>query len=267
MTKEELIDLINNKFEIKNQEIWDRCGIYNFNNTELNNKVNGIYISLDLTLDCIKNAIENNCDIIITHHPLYIGEISKLPTNIFNIIYEKINLLKTNNIIHICLHTCFDRYNEGTSYQLAKYILKNESDINIKKLDNSKYSYYFELDNETTLEFFLQFLSHKKVFKTLKTPKQFLQKQIKKVGISSGSGISDYYKYVDLNIDIDCFLTGDIKWHNYIDSYEIGIPIVDIGHDSEAIFIFYIYEFIKEETNIVNIKKSNNSVHILEFIL
>lgn len=265
MTKNELIKSIEIKFNLTNQEIWDNCGIYNWNDVDYNQELNGIYIDLDLSLEGINKAILLDCDVIITHHPLYIGEISKLPSSIASLIYKKIELLKEHKIIHICLHTCFDRDPQGTSYQLAKYILKNENNIDIKKLENSHYSYYFELDNETSLEFFLQFLSHKKIFKSLRAPKEFLNKQVKKIGISSGSGINDFYKYIDSKIEIDCFLTGDVKWHNYIDSYELGIPVIDIGHDSEFIFVDFIYNFLVN-LNIKNINKSENLIHILEFI-
>lgn len=265
MTRNQLINFIKDKINISNQEIWDNCGIYNWNNIDIHQEIRGIYISLDLTLDDINKAISSNVDVIITHHPLYIGEVSKLPNSIFSLVNKKIELLKSNNIIHICLHTCFDRDPQGTSYQLAKYILKDENDINIKKLENSHYSYYFELDNETSLEFFLQFLSHKKIFKSLRAPKEFLNKQIKTIAVSSGSGVSDYYKYIDAKIDIDCFLTGDVKWHNYIDSYELGTPIIDIGHDSEVIFVYFIYELLKE-LDVDNIHKSKNMIHVLEFI-
>ena len=56
--------------------------------------------------------------------------------------------------------------------------------------------------------------------------------RVKRVALTTGSGAS-----LLKNIDADCFLTGDIKYHDAMEAKSINISLIDIGHfESERFF-------------------------------
>ena len=57
------------------QESYDNSGLLVGDES---NEVTGIMISLDTTEEVVKEAIEKNCNLIISHHPIIFGGIKSL---------------------------------------------------------------------------------------------------------------------------------------------------------------------------------------------
>jgi dinuclear metal center YbgI/SA1388 family protein len=94
-------------------------------------KVSKILTCLDVTLDVVEEAIDNNCDLIVAHHPLIFKGIDRInPTNEQGKIIFK--LIK-NNIGLIAAHTNLDAALDGVSFVLAKELGLE----NLKFLDSS----------------------------------------------------------------------------------------------------------------------------------
>jgi len=96
-------------------------------------KIQNILLSLDLKDEVIESAIKENCNLIITHHPLLYYPLKNL-----NFSKSKnalmIEKMIKNNITLYSAHTNLDFTKHGVSYQLAKRLgLKN-----IKFLKNLK---------------------------------------------------------------------------------------------------------------------------------
>jgi len=84
-----------------------------------NQKVNKIFLTLELNNDSLKSAIKNKCDFIFTHHPLIFHPIKKLnfdnsPKN------QIIKTLITNNIALFSAHTNLDFTKDGVSFTIAE---------------------------------------------------------------------------------------------------------------------------------------------------
>jgi len=101
-------------------------------------KIKNILLSLDLKEEVIESAIKENCNLIITHHPLLYYPLKNLDYS-KNIIARMIEKLIKNNITLYSAHTNLDFTKHGVSYQLAKKLLlknirflKNLSDNQIK---------------------------------------------------------------------------------------------------------------------------------------
>jgi len=77
---------------------------------------------------------------------------------------------------------------------------------------------------------------------------------IKRVAVTTGSGMSLLSK-----IDCDCFLTGDIKYHDAMDAMARGVSLIDIGHfESEKYFVECLFEEIKDlNVEIIKINSKN----------
>jgi len=88
-------------------------------------KIKNILISLDLTEDVIESAQKENCNFIITHHPVLFYPLKHLDFSKNRIARMTAKLIK-NNITLYSAHTNLDFTKHGVSYQLAKKLeLKN----------------------------------------------------------------------------------------------------------------------------------------------
>ena len=100
--------------------------------------IKNILLSLDLSNDVIQSAIESECNLIITHHPLLYHPLRRLDfSNDQNSLL--IQKLIKNNISLYSAHTNLDFTKHGVSFQLAKRLelkqisfLKNLSNNQIK---------------------------------------------------------------------------------------------------------------------------------------
>lgn len=101
-------------------------------------KIKNILLSLDLKEEVIESAIKENCNLIITHHPLLYYPLKNLDFS-KNLRARMIEKLIKNNITLYSAHTNLDFTKHGVSYQLAKRLslknirfLKNLSENQIK---------------------------------------------------------------------------------------------------------------------------------------
>jgi GTP cyclohydrolase I len=195
------------------QEKWDNSGLLVGNENDIVQKV---YISLDLDEELLSQVDENS--LIITHHPLIFSPLRRV--NYDSFATKSLRTLIQKNIALICMHTNFDKTHLNT--YVAKEIL------GLEPISNSEYVCYANVNSRFD-DFFgnvcskLQ-LEYKKYVKCHDT--------IKKVALVTGAGMSMIEK-----VDADCFLTGDIKYHDAIEAKARGISLIDIGHyESEKHF-------------------------------
>ena len=103
MKLSEIISRLEEKFPRQNAESWDNVGLL-IGNRE--NEIKKIQISLDVTMRVIENAVENNVDLIISHHPFIFSPIKDINND--SIIGRKILKLIENKIAVYSLHTNLD---------------------------------------------------------------------------------------------------------------------------------------------------------------
>ena len=245
------------------QEDYDNAGLLVGN---LDNECYGILICLDVFADTVKEAIRKKCNLIISHHPFIFRGIKKLLYN--DETTEIITLLLKNDIAVYSSHTNMDSCSTGVNYMLARE-LDFESII---PLDNSRFSTekkYFGngavgiLKEKIQAVDFLSFVKERLSLKTLKYIGDEC-KIVEKVGICGGSGSFLIEKAIEKNCDI--FLTGDLKYHEFL-SHIGKIIIADIGHfESEQFIKQRIFDIIsKRFTNFapLYIAEEKNRIKIL----
>jgi dinuclear metal center YbgI/SA1388 family protein len=99
---------------------WDRDNVgLQVGNLEI--KIKNIMLSLDLSDNVIENAIEEQCNLIITHHPILYHPLKNLDLS-KDQIARMIEKLIKNNITLYSAHTNLDFTKHGVSYQLAERI-------------------------------------------------------------------------------------------------------------------------------------------------
>lgn len=108
------------------QEDWDNSGLQI---GSLLKSVKRVMLALDVTKEAVKTAVEENIDLIISHHPLFFKPIKKIDLD-----DELLSLLVKNEINVISSHTPLDLVHQGVSYALAKLLdLKNIRILSAKR--------------------------------------------------------------------------------------------------------------------------------------
>ncbi len=97
------------------QETYDNCGLLIGNEAW---DCSGILCTLDVTEDVVKEAIKNNCNLIVTHHPIIFNSIKKI--NYHNYIEKCIILAIKNDIAIYAIHTNLDNIITGVNDVIAQ---------------------------------------------------------------------------------------------------------------------------------------------------
>jgi len=126
MKAKKIIDYLEKLAPISLQEKWDNSGIQ-IGSVEKN--IKNILLALDITEEVVDEAIRDNKDMIISHHPLFFSDLKNISKDTYKgrIIYKLIN----NDILVYSSHTNLDAANDGVNDYLAKILeLKNIKPLN-----------------------------------------------------------------------------------------------------------------------------------------
>lgn len=223
MDKRELVQIIENFAPLTLAELWDCSGwLVETNKTN----VNKIMLCLTVTEDVVKQAKSQNCDMIVSHHPLFFIPFEYSGMDIY------------------CAHTNLDRTSGGTTDALMQIL-----DMPITQVGEDGFVRYFEFCISTDE------LCHKlsQISKNFRLINNKNISNLKKIAFCSGSG-SEFIKDAEEN-GADAFVTGDIKFHTAIDS---EIVLFDIGHFESEIHILKVLEklFLSKVETVLAIEKS-----------
>lgn len=222
MDKYEITEKIEAFAPLDTAESWDCSGWL----VETSNKdVKRIMLALTITDSVVRQAENENCDMIISHHPLF-----QIP-------------LSYKNIDMYCAHTNMDKADGGTTDKLIEVL-----DLP-KGIVCGDFLRIVELD--TTVEEF----AHKllKISPNLRYVNNFGVGQLHKIAFCAGSGaefIQDAYSQ-----GCDAYVTGDLKFHTALES---PIVIFDIGHFESEIKILEVFKSLVPKGIEVVIAKENS---------
>lgn len=213
MKLQEIYDVLNEISPFILQEKWDNSGLLV---GSLDDEIENVYLSMDLDLELVKDLKPNS--LIITHHPLIFSGIKRVNYDTYSTKILK-ELIK-KDICLISMHTNIDKTH------LNKYVI--EEILGFKIENSSEFISYCEVN--MNFDELVKYVSKKlnlKILKAVKT-KDF----IKNIAVVTGSAMS----LLD-EIKADCFLTGDIKYHDAMEAKARNISLIDIRHyESEHYF-------------------------------
>lgn len=115
MKLSEISNFLESSIPLDYQEDWDNSGIQ-VGSPDLD--ISGVIISLDVTEEVIDEAIENGCNLVLSHHPLIFKGIKKITgqTAVERIIATCIR----HNIAVYSAHTNLDMVSNGVSHKMAR---------------------------------------------------------------------------------------------------------------------------------------------------
>ncbi|MBQ8460458.1 Nif3-like dinuclear metal center hexameric protein [bacterium] len=229
MNKYEIIKKIEKFAPPENAEAWDCVG---FMVETAKTDINKVMLCLTPTENVIRQAKEQNCDMIISHHPMFeINCHSELVSESF---LPQIDIYSA--------HTNMDLAQGGTTDTLIDNFInlfESEMKLEIFKQVQDKMDFvrYIEFENLVEVDEIAKILS--KISPNLRYVNNNDTKFIKKIGFCAGSG-SEFIKQAQEN-SAGCFVTGDLKFHTALDS---EILVFDIGHFESEILILPVFEKI-----------------------
>ena len=189
------------------QEGWDNSGLLV---GDFAQEITHVVLSIDIDEELIASIPENA--LLITHHPIIFGGLKQLQFNQYpaKIVAPMIR----KNITNIAMHTNFDQthLNDYVATEVLGYpIIAKEGFVAYLGVDESYETFAA------------------KIKMALGLPNT---RGVKCHALVTGSGAS-----LMRNIEAECFLTGDIKYHDAMEAKALGLSMIDIGHyESERYF-------------------------------
>ena len=258
MTVKDIMDCITDIAPLYWQEEYDNAGIQV---GALNAEVRKALIALDVTEELVDEAIDKQCDLIVSHHPLIFHGLKHLTPETY--IERTVMKAIKHDIAIISMHTNLDNSYLGVSRVLADRL--GLRDLRLLKPDLMDpdccgAGMVGELASPMEEADFLNLVAD-----TVGSPclrhSALTGKQIKRVALCGGSGtpfLSDALKS-----QVDAYLTADIKYHDFF--APDGILLVDGGHfETEQFTKQLIKELIQKKipTFAAEIASTNtNAVH------
>ncbi|MCX2682798.1 Nif3-like dinuclear metal center hexameric protein [Campylobacter sp. MIT 21-1685] len=232
----EVYEFLNTLSPFETQANWDNSGLLLGNS---NDEIEKIYISLDLSKKLVDEFEPNS--LCITHHPLLFKALKNLRGEQYPVGIIKDMLLK--NISLISLHTNYDLSH------LNAYVVSEI--LGFQSYTQEKFLIYIDVD-----------MCFSKLCELVKKSfnMQFLRvsycgkKNLRRIAVCVGSG-GDLLQ----EVNADCFLTGDLKYHQAFEAIENQLNLIDIGHfESENYFAQSLARNLQNLSLEVIIRNSKN---------
>lgn len=216
VTVRDIYDWINAYAPFELQEDFDNAGFLVGN---LNTEVNRVLVALDLNQAVIREAVQNNVQLIITHHPVLFGGTKNL--NEESTENRWLCQMIRNNLALIAAHTNLDRCQGGMNDVLAQT-------IGLQNVAGDGFFRAGSLSAPVTVAEFANQLQEK-----LSTEVRVMgdkQKLIHKAGLCTGAGSGEWHHA--LMSGCDAFISGEIKHHEAIAAADAGIVMFECGHEA-----------------------------------
>ncbi len=213
MTVREIYTYLDELSPLSLQEKWDNSGLLVGDWAQT---ISTVVLSIDLD-EALIDLIPENA-LVITHHPIIFGGLKQLTFNQYPA--KLIAPMIRKNITNIAMHTNFDQthLNDYVATHVLGYpIIAKEGFISYLGVDEGYDTFAAKIKMALGLP-------HTRGVKC--------HEHIRTCALVTGSGAS-----LMRNIEAECFLTGDIKYHDAMEAKALGLSMIDIGHyESERYF-------------------------------
>lgn len=222
---------------------WDNPGLQV---GRMDREVKKVLVALDATEDVIAQCVEQEVQLLVTHHPLLMSGVRKI--NEDDMYGRKILTMVENGIAHYAMHTNYDVIRMT---ELAKNAMQM-TDTEVLEVtgtyeDGCAYGIGCtgNLPEKMTAAECCAYV--KKAF-GLDSVRLFgdPQKEVQRVALSPGSGKSMIGCALKAGAEI--LITGDIGHHDGLDAVDQGMLVMDAGHYGiEHVFIAQMKEYLQEQ--------------------
>ncbi len=197
-------------------------------------KVNGVYVSLDVDMGVIDDAFNRGCNMILCHHPLLFRPVKKIisaearSSLIIELVQKRISLY--------AMHTNYDKFMYS---ELAAALGFNGSRLLLKTDDAGDSEIGFGsvavLDEGMIFADLLRSVKDKLGLDYLLYSGE-MEGRISSIAFINGAGGGSVERVI-ARVNPDCIITGDMGYHNARYIIDSGKAFIDAGHfGTEIIF-------------------------------
>lgn len=216
---------------------------------DLQAKTNGVVLSLDLTYQALQLALENHCNLIISHHPFLFSPIQQIMADC----KEQALLLDLmkHEISYFSAHTNLDIAEKGVAVTFMKQSLQNMDyaleGILLPNELNPKIGHgrIVKLQSAVKLKHLMQEIEHN--LQTVCQVNTDRDVEIKRIAFTPGSFDESWIEQLEA-LQVDLLVTGEIKHHVSVMLYERNITLLAVGHGaSEQTIIPFLNKHFTEK--------------------
>ena len=211
-------------------EDWDRPGL---TTGSLDMEVKRVLLVIDVTRQTIQEAIDHDCQLILSHHPVLLKPVSFLSEE--SLKGSLISLAIKNSIAIYSAHTNADIVSEGVSMVFAESLgLKNIKPLVVSPTDHTiGHGRVGDLPKAISLEQLAEMVSDSLTPSHAPVRVAGERNQtISRVGLVGGAGDSFLDEAIKQNVD--CFITSDLRHHVVLDALGANssspLSIIDVSH-------------------------------------
>ena len=172
---------------------WDNVGLL----VNAGTPVTGILTALDITPAVVREAVENDCELIVSHHPVIFDPLRRLDKD------DVPAMLMQNGISAICMHTNLDAAAGGVNDMLSDV-------LGIRREGRESFAD-----------------GCGRIGTTMPTTTAALAQFTRLAEVSGGGGS---YLQAAIDLGADCFVTGEAAHHIALLAKQKGIGLVVAGH-------------------------------------
>ena len=214
------------------QESYDNAGLQ-IGLTEA--EVSGALLCLDVTEEVIAEALEMDCDLIISHHPLLFHGLKRISDS--TQVERCVRLALQHDISIYSAHTNLDNTEDGVNFRIAEKLGLQDVELMMPrrvtvtiddhvqpvKAGSGVIGFLPESDDS------LQFLQRVKEAFGVEClmHNELLQRPIQSVALCGGAG--DFMLDEAVRLQADAFLTGEMHYHQFF-GHDQQIQIAVLGH-------------------------------------
>lgn len=254
-----LLGHLNEMFPPKLAEEWDNVGFIFGDSGKVVSKV---LVCLTVTPAVVKEAVNWNADLIITHHPFPFRKTNKITNEtvegamILELARADINIYSP--------HTAFDSADSGINQSTLEALgLTSISDL-VEKRDMNGSGRVGVYTEPTTLEKIIDVCKRHYGVDTLKVVGA-KEDKISKVATACGSG-GDFFSAAKAK-GVDLFITGEASFHTCIAAQSHGIAMILTGHyASERIAVEDLAVELKNKFKKIEFAASEADVSPVSFL-
>ena len=193
-------------------------------------QVTRILVALDITEEVVAEALEQDCQLIVAHHPVIFNPVRAITDE--TVTGRILLALTEHKIAAICAHTNLDAAQGGVNCCLARALeLKEIGQLHQDGVDEQGSPYGIGRVGEAhcagvTAKEYAAFVKEKLGAASVRFTDG--GRPVRKVAVgggSCGSMLSDA-----VAAGCDTFVTSDVKYDVYLEARALGITLMDAGH-------------------------------------
>ena len=241
------------------QESYDNSGLIVGRHDD---EVHKALLAVDVTEEVISEAVENGCDMIITHHPIIFHALKRF--NSASVTERCVEEAIRRGIVLYAAHTNLDSAPAGMSWRMAEMLGLESVEILQPTYENCGFGAVGYLAEECDAQQFMRSVMERFGVKALRHS-DIVKPLVRKVAICTGAGGSLIDEARKSGADI--YLTADLKYNDFM-RHENSIILADMGHfESEYCAIQILFDILSKNLSIFAIRKSAHSRNPVNYMV